>query len=263
MDESQENKNLLTSLPSWIKNPFVIIGAAIVLIVVIYFLLPYFKSLKSPFTQYKPLPIDSTYIKLDTSSEIKPADSISVEMDSIQEDGGDEEDLVPVDSSSIANLFKLNTDYQELDPNEQLNRGIEENPDDLFSQLILVDLEPTEIQKLNSFELNFGIKSILQMLSATGVEFLSGVKTKYHLDIIEAIEQSENIQGLLIANRGEKVTYSTNKKFQNQYLFEVFPGMSLTDEKLIIQDIDNLQLISMPIHHQYGKIGTILLILKE
>jgi len=262
MEESQGNRNLITHLPGWLKNPLVLIGAFIVIVVILYLLMPYLSTLKSPFTQYKPLPIDSTYLKLDTSSKKNPVDSIIVQKDSIQPIQDNEEE-VPTDSSSIANLFRLNTDYHELDPNEQLNRTAEEAPEDLFSQLILADLDPSQIEQLQNIDFKFHIKSVLQMLSATAVEILSGIQSKYHLDIIEAIEQVTIVQGVIISNRSEKVIYATNKKFKNQHLFEIFPGLTLNSDQLITQEIDDLQLISMPVHHQYGKIGTIVLFLKD
>jgi hypothetical protein len=262
MEEGQKNNNIMTRLPDWTKNPFVLIGFVIVSIVAIYFLVPFLKTMESPFTKYEPLPIDSTYIKLDTTTTIKEKDSIKIIPDLIPID--EIEEVVPsTDSSSVADLFKLNTDYQELDPNEQLERSTAQEPDDIFSQLVLADLEPSAIQKINEIDINFSIKSILQMLSTTAVEILTDVQTKYHLSIIEAIEMSPIIHGVLISDRADKIHYATNKKFKNQYLFEVFPRSSLTEDKLVIQEVNNLQFISLPVHHQYGKIGTIILVIEE
>ena len=108
-----------------------------------------------------------------------------------------------------------------------------------------------------------GIKPILKMVSSTAVEILSGIQTKYHVNILEAIEQSDIVQGVIITDRNQKAVYATNRKFVNQYIFEIFPRRTLVGEKLLIQEIDNLQFISMPVHHQFGKIGTVLLIIED
>ncbi|NNF33109.1 MAG: hypothetical protein HKN68_03325 [Saprospiraceae bacterium] len=262
MTEEQKINNIISRLPGWMKNPYLLTGAAIVVIVALYFLMPFLKTMDSPFTEYDPLPIDSTYIKLDTSATKEKPDSLTIKPDTIRNDEI-EEKLAPTDSTSVADLFKLNTDYQELDPNEQLDRSTEEEPDDIFSQLVLSKLEPSEIKTLNEISLNVGIRSILQMLSTTAIEILTDVQTKYHLSIIEAMEMSPVVQGIIISDRSEKIQYATNKKFKSQYLFDIFPRNSLTEDKLVIQQMNNLRLISLPVHHQYGKIGTIILIIEE
>ena len=262
IEEGQKNNNIMTTLPGWMKNPFVLIGFSIVIIVALYFLMPFLKTIESPFTKYEPLPIDSTYIKLDTTASKKINDTLTIKPETIPNDEIEEE-LPPTDSSSVSDLFKLNTDYQELDPNEQLDRSTVDEPDDIFSQLVLADLEPSEIEKLNEISLDIGIKSILQMLSTTAVEILTDVQTKYHLSIIEAIEMSPVVQGVIISDRVYKIQYATNKKFNNQYLFEVFPRNSFTEDKLVMQQENNFQMISLPVHHQYGKIGTIILIIED
>ncbi len=262
MEEGQGKNKISNKLPSWMKNPYIIAGVIVVLVIVIYFLMPIFRTLESPFTQYNPLPIDSTYIKLDTVDSENPIDSSSIKMDTIVS-VPDEDPKTSTDTSSITNLFRLNTDYHELDPNEQVNRDIKEDAVDLFSQLILADLEASDVDKLEDMNLSFGIKPVLHILSSTAVDMLTSVQTKYHMDILEAMEQSYIVQGVMIMDKGEKVVYATNRKFKNQYLFELFPRRSLTGEKLIILGIEELQFISMPVHHQYGKIGTIILILEE
>jgi hypothetical protein len=262
MEEGQNNKKILSKIPQWMKNPFVILGSAIVIIVIIYLLVPYFKSLKSPFTQYKPLPIDSTYIKLDNASEIKIEDTLATTMDTSMVKITEEEEPSS-DSTSIADLFKLNTDYDELDPNEQVDRVTDEEADDLFSKLVLTELDPDAVEELQNTKLELGIQPVLNILSSTAVEMLSDIKTSYQLEVLQAIELSPSVQGVIISDRAEKVVYATNRKFMNQYLFELFPRNRLTGEKLIIKQLGNLEFISLAVHHRYGKIGTVLLILED
>jgi hypothetical protein len=260
MEDDQLKNKLNLQYLKWFKNPYVLAGGIIAIVIVLYFLLPLMKGIESPFTQYKPLPIDSTYIVLDTAAENSSENSFEV-IDTIlsKPNSIEEEDKITTsDSSSVPSLFKINTEYDQLDPNQQLGKKKEEDQDDLFSKLIMADLSPEVAENIKEIELDFSINGIIKILSNTAVEILDGNVRQYHFDILEAIEHSSSVQGILISDKSHKVVYATNRKFININLSEVFPGRSMVSEKLNIIDIDNSQWITMPVYHQYGRIGTML-----
>jgi hypothetical protein len=267
MEEDKINNNLRSKLPTWSKNPFVLFGGILIIILLGYFLIPYMRTMESPFTQYNPLPIDSTFIKMDTASVPALVDTTTstpgTNIQPEQPAGIQEEKPSPPDSSDISHLFRLNTDYDKLDPNEQLERTRSEAPDDLFAQLILAELTDSEKETLGKIDLRFGIKPIIHILSTTAVEILAGDRMQYHMEILEAVEQSISIRGIIISDKDQRVVYATNNKYKNLNLTEVFPGRSFSKENLDILEVDGNQLLAFPVHHQYGKIGMIILIIED
>jgi hypothetical protein len=266
MEEEQLKNKINAKYLEWFKNPYVLFGGIILLLIMGYFLLPYIKSVESPFTQYKPLPIDSTYITLDTTAAENSLDSSFVVIDTILSKPNSIETADKTrtsDSSSVPSLFKINTEYDQLDPNQQLGKKKEEDLNDLFNQLIMADLSPVVVEKINEVELDFSISGIIKILSSTTVEILAGNVRQYHLDILEAIEQSSSVQGIMISDNDHKIVYSTNRKFRNIYISEVFPGRTIVSDNLNIIEIDNDQWITMPVYHQYGRIGTMLFSIKN
>jgi hypothetical protein len=161
----------------------------------------------------------------------------------------------------VANNFQIEEKYKQLNPDQELTKSIINKDKDLFSQLMLSDLSPKQLEKLQNINFEVELKPILQILSSTAMIILSGEYCQYHLDVVGFIEQFSPVRGILISDMDDKVIYSTKKKFKNIYLLEAFPIKIIMSEKLNISHMKKYQLLALPVYHQYGRIGMVLLMI--
>jgi hypothetical protein len=161
----------------------------------------------------------------------------------------------------VSNHFRRKTKNEQLNPDHDLTKSIVHKDNELFLQLMLTDLSSKKLKKLQNINFEAGLKPILQILSSTAIIILSGQFYQYHLDILNVIKQFSCVKGILISNMDYKVIYATKKKFKDINLFEVFPIRSIISEKLNISDMKEYQLLALPVYHQYGRIGMVLLMI--
>lgn len=261
MEENTKNSVTKEDVFSWIKNPYILIISISLLVIIGYIILLIVNSSESPFTTYKPLPVDSTFITLEdttgTNDTFPDQDTVQILIDNNEVNPVTN----PEDTSEVSSLFRLNTNYEELDPNQELLKDKESDHNDLFSQLMLSKLTADELEKIQDLPFGVGIKPILKILSSTAIIILSGEYWQYHLDILEALEQSAAVSGMLISDSKDKIVYATNKKYKNLDLSEVFPEKTIIYEKLTLLEMEDYQVLAFPVYHQYGRIGMVFLLI--
>ncbi len=231
-------------------------------------------SSKSIFTQYDPLYADSIDLSLD-SVKMDSVNHDSIKID--WKDSTNKKDSIllnnpdqPKNDSLDIDLFSVNTSYERIksDYGDDLDDGTYNSvlPEGgLFEELLLPEsLRGSNNPIFNTFyEQNIlAPKSILKLLPIAGKNILIKNNSADDEAILDLLTESESVVAILVVNRKGTVVYSTNRKQLNRSIGALLPQIAISETTLSWQQVKNSNIVSLPLFHTYGKIGTVILISK-
>ena len=229
------------------------------------------------FTEYKPIRYKDT-IALDTlvnATENQLVDTVVAHSPDtsviaavqVDEPPGTSEVNDSTASPSIGNLFKVNTEYDEISIDDQTNlAGYQDtalNTDALFEELLL---SGSEVQKNKAAFAKYARKkmvpthSVFKLLAIVGKRILSGKGSSEDQEILEVLMAADQIQDVLLVDRQGRVVYATNQKHRNAQIKQLIPQLDLDLNSLTWFENDNRIVTAIPVFHTYGKIGTSILV---
>jgi hypothetical protein len=273
MEENKKNKlSLKLNIDKdWYKSTWFITICTLIIVITGYWIFNQINESKKVFTQYEAIKNDSINAEgLRTKNDSLNQSIIQNDTTAVKvintKDGKINQTK---DTNSIVekeSIFKVNTSYDKIVA-EPLPLPLgERNPGstgDLFEKLLLPEKASKDFEdSFNQYALEKIVtsKSILKVLSIAGKAILLDENTSENQTILEAITESENIQGILIADRKGRVIYATNRKYVNGSISNILPKIVLDSDKLFWYKEDNQTIASLPLFHTYGKIGLAILI---
>jgi hypothetical protein len=278
----EENKNIEESSiferKSYIEKG--IIGICILgfLIVGAYYIWgDQFKISNKIFTEYGPLDYDSTYLNPDSLKSIDSLhkksshnDSSIFNQDSIADFSKIErkDTLISENLDTTLeekmNLFHVNTNYEKISNLSAFKdrEGKDDKADtDLFSDLLL----PNEVDRsaiAEVFESNsLSYLDILKVLSIAGQDVLIAKDNTTCQTILNALAESEAVKDIYILDRKGNINYTTHTLNVNSSVMSIMEEIRIKEQSIKISFKGDLTVISMPIYHTYGHIGTAVLLL--
>ena len=133
----------------------------------------------------------------------------------------------------------------------------------MFEALLLPAEKDEEFEKFYENYRNQSIlsaQSILKVLAITGRSILLENSDADDQMIMQVLTESEQVNGIFIIDSKGKVTYSTNRKYLNMPIVTIMPEIDLTKIKMDWYQKEGENIVSIPIFHTYGKIGTAVLV---
>lgn len=272
---SETNKEGFFRRQSWFKW-LLILSVMAVLGYYSVVLFPENFEKSSIFTQYKELKDTLVIAVPDTS--IQPMDSTSFVNDSLMIadstviDTIDNEYALPDSTNAttavIDESYKFGASNKENDGQSSTNDLSTEKGNssksrtDMFHELLIASDPTLSLQQNFLTSKSITLETILKILASVGKDVLLNGNSDSSKEIFASIVQEEEVVGILIADRKGLVVYSSNSKFLNGKIKDIFP--ELTPSRAVIgQSIANdRQLSSLAIYHTYGQIGNIILITK-
>ncbi|WP_020535790.1 hypothetical protein [Lewinella cohaerens] len=148
---------------------------------------------------------------------------------------------------------------------KQGNSAKSEPATNMFSELLFAantsDTSYTAHQRFLANKM-VSLETTLKILATIGKDILLNGNSDGAKEIFASIVKEEGIIGILVADRKGLVVYSSNNKFIDGNIKNIFPNMTSTTP-VLGQRITNDQLVSsLAIYHTYGQIGNIILITK-
>ncbi len=106
-------------------------------------------------------------------------------------------------------------------------------------------------------------KTVLKILAITGKDvLLNGISTDAK-DVFASILSEKNVSGILLCDQNGAIKYATNAKFEARNIQQIFPDFDATNPAMGWGSSETEMVTSMPIYHTFGKVGTVILVVKK
>ncbi len=258
MKKNTSSEDNLEPVPQnfWKRNQrsIYIASAVVVFLLLLIFGKDFFRSEKF-FTQYHKLSHDAADSLGAHREENKMVDSTGrlIEPSIIEN---------PKDSTN-AGIFSVNTHYDKITKTTIPNKLSGVEPEGLFEKLLVPEDENQEFENFYKTYRHQNIlssESLLKVLAITGRSILIEHNDADDQLLMQVLTESEKVNGIIIANEMGHVVYATNRKYLNTLIASILPEIDLTKLKISWYQKGNENIVTIPIFHTYGKIGTAVLI---
>jgi hypothetical protein len=268
---------------TWFKWFLILSATAVTAYYSVYFFPENFEK-SSAFTQYKELK-DTLVLTTIPDTIIDQSDSIITTVDTLVAKDSIALEIVPdsvdneypiIDNTTTVSVIDesykfgsgdaITEDQSANDLSDKLGNSAKLAPaTNMFSELLFAaNSSDTSYAVHQSFLANklVSLETTLKILATIGKDILLNGNSDGSKEIFASIVKEDGIIGILVADRKGLVVYSSNNKFIDGNIKNIFPSMTSTTP-VLGQRITNDQLVSsLAIYHTYGQIGNIILITK-
>lgn len=118
---------------------------------------------------------------------------------------------------------------------------------------------------LNKFRSNqiISLETSLKLLSMAGLNILTNKKTEFDLNLFSLIKDQKNISNFYIVDKDGIIFYDAKTNMIYTEISNILDSIVLTSDRLEIGERPGQIVMSYPIYHSFGKIGFVVLIMKN
>ncbi len=214
------------------------------------------------------------------NDSIRNAETGDSELNRIEklQNSNSESTLDHVDSTSSTkdsgevDLFKLNTHYDKIkvDPAGSIfsskSTELRTGSNDLFDALLIPIGEQAGFNRElyeRYYKADFiSFKSTLKILGIAGKQLLMGNNSADSQSMLQTISESNKVQSLIIIDNYGAIKYASDQKIINNNIHEVMPDIDQDKSTLSWYKKDDMNIITFPLFHTYGRLGMAVVIIK-
>jgi hypothetical protein len=169
-------------------------------------------------------------------------------------------DTMPAHPKSI---FTVNKTFDSIGVTASKPIKSKNNGSGLFEELLLKD----EINEDNYYGLLekdiVSTKNTIKIIAIASKGILTNENYSNNEEILNTISEADQIVNISIINRKSIITFSTDKKIFSNQSMDIFEEIDLSSTSINISKQKEYTLVTFPIFHLYGRIGTVILKTKQ